>query len=727
MTSLQTQSSSMASTERTDSHAFLARALADPQGYSVADLFHLTCDKFPTRTAIIQLASSSPASDSSSAASKASSKSKASRSRDHGRDRQQRVLRTLSFKELDEEANLVSHYFHAIASKEVGQRTGAGSEKALPCVGLYLENCAEYIILWLGLTKAGWPVAFLNHSVRGDALVHSLKAGKVQYLLYPSGPCSGEERLRQNVAEVEQSLSDVTLLPVTLSNAKTENLLPEFKHGGPNELLRRRGRLNRSVRRGIRFTDVFGYVYTSGTTGLPKAVNVTHLKQWNFARGYGVRRAQAAGRSLSSTKSSVSLDVCEEDVVYSAGLPLYHSSGTGIGTGLLLHYGCAQVIRRKFSASEWLEDLRVTKATVVQYIGEICRYVLNQHKAALLTGPEREFLAKRPLKLACGNGLSREIWVEFQQLFQIQKVCEFYGSTEGNGAFRNVVLLEDINKGEVGGVGCIGQVSVGYEGRKPVFNSGQFRILCYDVGQDELVRDSEGSVVDCGLSEPGECVFRVDEKKVSTAFVGYTSEAASAKKLLTETVGQQERFYVRTGDLLSVDREGRVRFVDRIGDTFRWKGENVATAEVASQLSKSALVEEVNVYGVQVPGVEGRAGCAALVLASAATKAVSSGSADVEQAERDIELLLTLKGFLAHARRVLPSYAVPLFVRIQTETEKTGTFKQQKVKLRQQGTNVESFEEPMFWLHPETKTYQRFTKKELDQLKLHRSALAAKL
>lgn len=348
------------------------------------------------------------------------------------------------------------------------------------------------------------------------------------------------------------------------------------------------------------------------------------------------------------------------DVVYSSGMPLYHSSACGIGFGMVMHYGACQVLRKGFSASEWLSDVRKHKATVAQYIGELARYVTAQ--------PARADDAANPLRLAMGNGLAPDVWESFQRRFGIAVIREFYGSTEGNGAFRNDVLLSDLEAGRTDGVGCVGRLL-------PTNQNGA-RFVRYDVDEDELVRDAaSGGLVDCEPGEPGECIIPVRASSALSSFVGYTNAEATKKKLV-EDGGVT---FARTGDLMLCTADKWVRFVDRIGDTFRHKGENVSTQEVAKELNRFPAVLESNVYGVQVPRQEGRAGMAALVFRDAR---LASASPDPE-AKR--ELAAALEGLLAHARDSLMSQAVPVFLRVQRATLTTQTFKHQKVQLRKDG------------------------------------------
>jgi acyl-CoA synthetase (AMP-forming)/AMP-acid ligase II len=391
-------------------------------------------------------------------------------------------------------------------------------------------------------------------------------------------------------------------------------------------------------RRGVGFHDSALLIYTSGTTGLPKAAAVRHSRLFGggllFARHYGLR----------------------SDDRYLTPLPLYHSAATVVCVMAALHAGATVVLTRRFSVRTFWEDCDRHRATVIQYIGELCRY--------LLAAPERPAERRHCVRLAVGNGLRPDVWAQFQQRFRIAEVGEFYAATEGNAGLFNHCR------------GARAQGAVGHMGSLVHWLSGM-RLVRYDVEADCVVRDpATGRCVPCRAGEAGELVARIVSWDPVRAYAGYHGNAAGSEQKVLRDVFERGDRYFRTGDLLRVDSEGFWYFVDRVGDTFRWKGENVSTNEVQEVLSQepSGTLAEVNVYGALVPGREGRACMAAVVFDAERVRAAGGPAA-------------ALARVAAHAQAALPAYAVPLFVRELPEIEVTATFKHKKTELRAQGAD----------------------------------------
>jgi fatty-acyl-CoA synthase len=317
------------------------------------------------------------------------------------------------------------------------------------------------------------------------------------------------------------------------------------------------------------------------------------------------------------------------------------------------------------------DDIARHECTTFIYIGELCRYLLNS-----ATHP---YEMKHRLRLACGNGLRPDIWVDFQRRFRIPKVLEWYAATEGNCVFFNFD----------GKIGAVGRVPKWMESK--IFTD----IVRFDIETEQPVRGPDGFCVRGQPGEIGEAISKIvnDPKRPSQRFEGYADPGATEKKILRDVFERGDRWF-RTGDLMRKDARGYYYFVDRIGDTYRWKGENVATSEVSEAITVFPGVKEANVYGVRVPGAEGRVGMAALV----------------------VEDGLDLDGLSRHVAQQLPNYARPVFLRISKEIETTSTFKQRKLDLVKEGYNPAAIKDPLYVLHPELQSYVRLDTSVYDDI-----------
>ncbi|TTA69396.1 Long-chain fatty acid transport protein 1 [Bagarius yarrelli] len=369
--------------------------------------------------------------------------------------------------------------------------------------------------------------------------------------------------------------------------------------------------------------DRLFYIYTSGTTGLPKAAIVVHSRYYRMASfGY------------------YSFGMKPDDVLYDC-LPLYHSAGNIIGVGQCLINGLTVVVKKKFSASRFWEDCIKYNCTVVQYIGEICRYLLSQ--------PVRPSERQHRVRLAVGNGLRPSVWEAFTQRFNIKQIGEFYGATECNCSIANM-------DGKVGSCGFNSMIL-------PHVYVYPIRLVKVNEETMELVRNKDGLCVPCQPGEPGLLVGKINQQDPLRRFDGYANQEATKKKIAHNVFKKNDSAYL-SGDVLVMDEMGYMYFRDRSGDTFRWKGENVSTTEVEGTLSSLLGQTDVAVYGVAVPGVEGKAGMAAI--------ADSTGSFNCEY-------------FLREVQKTLPPYARPVFLRISPQVDTTGTFKIQKTRLQKEG------------------------------------------
>jgi fatty-acyl-CoA synthase len=525
---------------------------------------------------------------------------------------------TLTYRQLNDAANRVAHWAHQ-------QGIGHGD-----VVALFMENRPEYLISWLGLVKVGAITALINTNLRGNPLAHSIGIAGARHAIVGS-------ELADAYADARPLLEKKPL--VWTSGARvpaTEDLDAALAAASPAEA-------DKAWRGGLTLKDRAFYIYTSGTTGLPKAANFSHMRMLFMMIGF----AGALGAK-------------ESDRMYDV-LPLYHSAGGIAALGPAFLHGGSLVIRKKFSVNEFWDDCFRYKPTLFQYIGELCRYLLNAPVAA----HERD----HAIRAIIGNGLRPEIWAAFQQRFAIPKIVEFYGATEGNVAMLNY-------DGKIGSVGRIPNYM-----RSRI----QTRLVRFDLEREMPTRGTDGFCIECAPGEVGEAIGRIVEE-AGRNFEGYTEGSDTQKKILRDVFEKGDAWF-RTGDLLRRDALGYYYFVDRIGDTFRWKGENVATSEVSEALGVAPGIKEANVYGVSVPGMDGRAGMAALVTAHGFDVA-------------------NLAGALAAN---LPLYARPVFLRVQPDLEITGTFKQRKVELVKDGFDPRVIPLPLYWLNPSNGRYEELT------------------
>jgi len=525
-----------------------------------------------------------------------------------------------TYAELNAAANRYANWAHSMG---VGQGD---------VVALLMENRPAYLACWLGLAKVGAIGALINTNLTGAPLAHCLRVSEARLLVL------GDE-LRDAWLGARDQLENEPRVWL-LRDGDDEPDALEAEWNDLDEALRDASpEAGRELRDGLTSRDKLFYIYTSGTTGNPKAANISHA------------------RFLQVSTSFSGLARCTpRDRMYVV-LPLYHSAGGMCATGLALSAGATVVLRRKFSASQFWNDCRSEGVTLFQYIGELCRYLLNS--------PPQPDERNHDLRLALGNGLRPDIWEPFCERFGIPKILEFYGATEGNVAFFN----------PDGKVGAVGRVS-------PLLRRlMNVKVVRLDPDKEEPVRGPDGFCIECGPSEPGEVIGLIPPKPTTRlgSFEGYTDEQATQKKILADAFERGDAWF-RTGDLMRYDEEGYFYFVDRIGDTFRWKGENVSTNEVGEALGRHPGVREANVYGVEVPGADGRAGMASLVVDSSF----------------DLGALHTA------LRRELAAYARPLFIRLQQEMQITGTFKHRKVDLVADGFDPAKIPDLLYFDDPES-------------------------
>ena len=507
--------------------------------------------------------------------------------------------------------------------------------KSGDAVALLMSNCAEYLAIWLGLTRIGVVVALINSQLAGDVLAHSIKIADPKFLIVGLD-------LASRVAAIRARLPPALVCRVWGSSSESAQTQPGFAPLEP-ELAPLSGESLAAAEHEAPPIDATAlYIYTSGTTGLPKAAKVSHYRLMQWSHWF-------AGM----------LDTQPQDRMFNC-LPLYHSVGGVVATFATLVNGGAVVIRPRFSASDFWRDVRDERCTLFQYIGELCRYLVNT--------PHQPIETQHGLRIACGNGLRPEVWVPFQARFKIPRILEYYASTEGNFSLYNCE----------GQPGAIGRIPAFLANRQPV------ALLRFDVEKSEPWRNAEGFCERCAANEIGEAVGLMPATGGARAgrFEGYADQEASNRKVLRNVFKAGDSWY-RTGDLMRRDERGFYYFVDRVGETYRWKGENVSTAEVLTALTASRGVVDGVVYGVSVPGTDGRAGTAALMV----------------NAEFD------LAAFRAEVASRLPSYARPVFLRILSTLEATGTFKPRKQDLLQSGFDPSRVTDPLYFDDAQSQRY----------------------
>jgi len=499
-------------------------------------------------------------------------------------------------------------------------------------VVLFMENRPDFIITILALNKIGAIGVLINTSLTGKPLIHCINSSDSKKCIVG--------------AELASSLEDV----LDEINLKNKSDIYWVEDGDrficPEWALNLKPSLDDSKNENLEITnmvtakDTAFYIFTSGTTGVPKAALFPNSK------------IIAASMNISKGGYRIS----DSDCMYNC-LPLYHSTGLMLGLCACIQVGAATFIRRKFSASAFWKEAKQFNTTAFVYVGELCRYLSFQDSS------EEE--KDNPISSMVGNGLRPDLWDCFRNRFNVERIIEIYGASEGNALFMNL-----LNKDETIGM-----------------TNARVALLEYDVAEDKLVKDTENNFIEVDEDEPGLLLVEIGPDAI---YNGYTDKKASEEKVISNVFENGDRWF-NTGDLVKTMDVGfslgrtHYQFVDRVGDTFRWKSENVSTNEVAEILNAFDQVNMANVFGVKVPQSEGRAGMVAF-------------NCNLDDFKWD--------EFSEFVSIKLPSYAQPVFVRIIEELETTGTFKLKKNDLREEAYHLDKVKgDKVFIKKPGEKTY----------------------
>ena len=497
---------------------------------------------------------------------------------------------------------------------------------------LFMENRPSFVISLLALNKIGAIAVLINTSLTGDPLIHCINSSdSVKCIVGAEQADALEDVLDQiNITKQEDflwskdtdqySLPDWAIdLQAQLDNSNDKNL---------------------DETNSVKAKDVACYIFTSGTTGVPKAAICPNQKL--IAASVNIKMA--------------GYRINEKDCMHNS-LPLYHSTGLMLGLCAVVQAGASTFIKRKFSATSFWDEVQKYNTTALVYIGELCRYLANSEP--------RQAEQNNPLKVMVGNGLRPDVWDTFKDRFQVNRIVEIYGASEGNALFMNL-----LNKNKTIGM-----------------TNADVALIEYDVAEDEVLKTDDGFCKRILNHDPGLLIVRIGPNAV---FNGYTDAQATEKKILRNVFDEGDAWF-NTGDLIKTVDVGyslgktHYQFVDRIGDTFRWKSENVSTNEVGEILNGYKDVNMSNVYGVQIPGCEGRAGMAAFSLEDAET--------------------FDWQAFSDYVENSLPKYARPLFIRIIQEMDTTGTFKLKKNDLRNEAFDIGKVSDPIYCLKPNSSNY----------------------
>ncbi|KAF9975446.1 hypothetical protein BGZ73_000899 [Actinomortierella ambigua] len=568
-----------------------------------------------------------------------------------------------TWKDMELASNKIAHWF---LSKGVqpGDR-----------IALLMHNSPLFLQAWLAVLKIAAVAAFINNQINGPVLIHSLKVADAKMLVFDYELMPVVQESAVGIKELGYAMYTITPRSQVLgqhfilSQQKQQDEAQEFQPAPSVELPdffgfmdyedQSKESIPREYRKHIVMKDPAALIYTSGTTGFPKAAVMDHgrctLAPMTFGTVAGIK-----------------------------------SSDPVLGVAQSWYTGCTVVLARKLSVRRFWQDCVEYNVSHFQYIGELCRYLLN--------APPGPYDRAHNVKVAFGNGMRPDVWKKFQERFGIETIFEYYAMSEGSGA-----LLNFSRKGR--GLGA-----VGFRGPLMRLIQPGFRIVKVDLDTEQLIRDPKtGFCIECRDGDIGEMLTLADNKSYHSRYVGYFNQPKMTQAKLANDVFTKGDQWMRTGDLLYKNSQGFYYFADRAGDTYRWKSENVSTAEIEATLGRLDEIAECTVYGVQVPGQDGRAGMATLVLKDGiVTRTVGicdkTGKEKVEVQFDEQQLAKFIQHLGEFSAKSIPGYAIPRFIRIsEQQLETTGTFKNRKVDLKKEGYDLNKVKDRMYWWTPESR------------------------
>ena len=494
-----------------------------------------------------------------------------------------------------------------------------------------MVNRTELLIIYTAMAKIGAINSMINNELREKSLIYclNLTPGKIIVVGEECFEPFNDVRSSLNLIDTEKLcfVPDRGLISLPEGFIDLPSVVKSFSVDNP------------LTTGNVKTRDTLAYIFTSGTTGRSKAAILTHQRV--ILPGY--------------IFANMIAEFTHEDTMY-ISLPFFHGTALMTGWSSVLVNGATLALGRKFSVSRFWDDIRKFNATSFSYVGEVCRYLMNQ--------PPREDDSNNSVRVIIGNGLRPEIWMDFKKRFDIPTIGEFYGSSEGNGGFANIMNFD-----------C----TVG-------FTTGNYAIVRYDVDEEKPIRNERGRMKKVRKGEIGLLLFK--SEGINT-FDGYTDQKATEAKLL-HNVFKNDDVWFNTGDLMRDQGCSHAQFVDRLGDTFRWKGHNVSTTEIEEGLNVIDQILMSTVYGVKIPYTDGRAGMASIVLKT-----------NIDD--------FNLKELADNFWQNFPSYAIPIFLRFKSDLSITPTFKFKKVELKKEGFDFE-INDPLYVMLPGDSEYTPLTK-----------------